>query len=136
MTLKTHDDVAVVTLDNPPVNALSAVVRTALARQIEIANRSDTVNAIVMTGASRTFSGGADISKQAATVPIATAAVIGCGTMGGGIAMSMANAGVPVAALEDSHDALDRGSTSFGGTTRRRYRKDDSRRPSWMSGWR
>jgi 3-hydroxyacyl-CoA dehydrogenase len=36
-------------------------------------------------------------------------AVIGAGTMGGGIAMSFANAGVPIVVLERSRDALDRG---------------------------
>lgn len=37
------------------------------------------------------------------------AAVIGAGTMGGGIAMNFANAGIPVIVLEASQDALDRG---------------------------
>ena len=40
---------------------------------------------------------------------IASAAVVGCGTMGGGIAMSLANAGLPVTVLESSQEALDRG---------------------------
>ncbi|MBV8308214.1 MAG: enoyl-CoA hydratase/isomerase family protein [Gammaproteobacteria bacterium] len=42
-------------------------------------------------------------------LPIRTAAVIGAGTMGGGIAMSFANAGIPVALLEVSSEALERG---------------------------
>ena len=42
-------------------------------------------------------------------LPIGTAAVIGAGTMGGGIAMSFANAGIPVALLEVSKEALERG---------------------------
>ncbi|MBV9317075.1 MAG: enoyl-CoA hydratase/isomerase family protein, partial [Gammaproteobacteria bacterium] len=42
-------------------------------------------------------------------LPIRQAAVIGAGTMGGGIAMSFANAGIPVALLEVSPEALDRG---------------------------
>ena len=40
---------------------------------------------------------------------IRTAAVIGCGTMGRGIAMSLANGGVPVTVLEMNKEALDRG---------------------------
>ena len=44
-------------------------------------------------------------------LPIGTAAVIGAGTMGGGIAMSFANAGIPVALLEVSKEALERGLT-------------------------
>jgi 3-hydroxyacyl-CoA dehydrogenase len=43
------------------------------------------------------------------TRPIKTAAVIGAGTMGGGIAMCFANAGIPVAVIETSADALERG---------------------------
>src|SRR5215472_5640976 len=42
-------------------------------------------------------------------LPIRTAAVIGAGTMGGGIAMNFANAGIPVALLEVSSEALERG---------------------------
>src|SRR5581483_5137082 len=41
--------------------------------------------------------------------PIRRTAVIGAGTMGGGIAMSLANAGIPVTLLEVDRAALDRG---------------------------
>ncbi|MCH9019500.1 MAG: 3-hydroxyacyl-CoA dehydrogenase, partial [Proteobacteria bacterium] len=41
--------------------------------------------------------------------PIAHAAVVGCGTMGGGIAMNFANAGIPVRVLEVSNEALEKG---------------------------
>lgn len=41
--------------------------------------------------------------------PIHQAAVIGAGTMGGGIAMCFANAGIPVTVLDVSQGALDRG---------------------------
>ena len=44
-------------------------------------------------------------------LPIGAAAVIGAGTMGGGIAMSFANAGIPVVLLEVSKEALERGLT-------------------------
>lgn len=49
------------------------------------------------------------------TVPweIRRAGVIGAGTMGSGIAMVFANAGVPVALLETSQEALDRGMNSI-----------------------
>ncbi|WP_330114038.1 3-hydroxyacyl-CoA dehydrogenase NAD-binding domain-containing protein [Pseudomonas sp. JS3066] len=46
---------------------------------------------------------------------IARIAVIGAGTMGGGIAMSFANAGIPVALLETDGKALDRGLTQIRG---------------------
>ncbi len=41
--------------------------------------------------------------------PISRAAVIGAGTMGGGIAMCFANAGIPVTVIETEQAALDRG---------------------------
>jgi 3-hydroxyacyl-CoA dehydrogenase len=41
--------------------------------------------------------------------PLRAAGVIGAGTMGGGIAMCFANAGIPVAVLEASREALERG---------------------------
>ena len=41
--------------------------------------------------------------------PIASAAVIGAGTMGGGIAMCFANAGIPVTLVETSRDLLQKG---------------------------
>ncbi len=50
-----------------------------------------------------------DVPKDTPVRPIAAAGVVGCGTMGGGIAMSVANAGLPVTVLESSQEALDRG---------------------------
>lgn len=41
--------------------------------------------------------------------PVGSVGIIGAGTMGGGIAMSFANAGIPVTLLEVSQEALDRG---------------------------
>lgn len=45
--------------------------------------------------------------------PITQVAVIGAGTMGGGIAMNFANTGIPVILLEAKADALDRGLTQI-----------------------
>ena len=50
-----------------------------------------------------------DVPKDTATQEIASAAVIGCGTMGGGIAMSFLNVGIPVMSVEMDQEALDRG---------------------------
>jgi len=55
--------------------------------------------------------------------PLRQAAVIGAGTMGGGIGMSFANAGLPVALLEVSPEALERGLQ----TIRRNYAASVSR---------
>jgi len=50
-----------------------------------------------------------DIPKGTATYDIHRAAVIGAGTMGGGIAMNYANAGIPVIVKETTQEALDSG---------------------------
>ncbi|MGB6056120.1 MAG: 3-hydroxyacyl-CoA dehydrogenase NAD-binding domain-containing protein [Burkholderiaceae bacterium] len=50
-----------------------------------------------------------DVPADTPTRPIKTAAVIGAGTMGGGIAMNFANAGIPVTILEMKQEALDKG---------------------------
>ena len=50
-----------------------------------------------------------DVPKDIPVRQIAAVGVVGCGTMGGGIAMSIANAGLPVSILESSREALDRG---------------------------
>jgi 3-hydroxyacyl-CoA dehydrogenase len=50
-----------------------------------------------------------DISEDVQTSEIRSAAVIGAGTMGGGIAMVFANAGIPVRLLEMNQERLDRG---------------------------
>ena len=50
-----------------------------------------------------------DVPEDTPTRDIKTAAVIGAGTMGGGIAMNFANAGIPVKVLEVKSEALDKG---------------------------
>ena len=50
-----------------------------------------------------------DVPETTPVRPIKSAAVIGAGTMGGGIAMNFANAGIAVTVLEMKQDALDRG---------------------------
>ncbi len=50
-----------------------------------------------------------DVSGDTPTRAIARAAVVGAGTMGGGIAMNFANAGIPVTILETKQEALDKG---------------------------
>ena len=50
-----------------------------------------------------------DIDKTVEVKKINAAAVIGCGTMGGGIAMNFANVGIPVIVIENSQENLDKG---------------------------
>jgi 3-hydroxyacyl-CoA dehydrogenase len=50
-----------------------------------------------------------DVPEDTPVRDIKSAAVLGAGTMGGGIAMNFANAGIPVKVLELSQEALDKG---------------------------
>jgi 3-hydroxyacyl-CoA dehydrogenase len=58
-----HGPVAVITLNNPPVNGLGFATRQGIAAGIEQANADGAVKAIVITGAGKAFSGGADIKE-------------------------------------------------------------------------
>jgi 3-hydroxyacyl-CoA dehydrogenase len=58
-----HGPVAVITLSNPPVNGLGHATRQSLADNIQKANADAAVKAIVITGAGKAFSGGADIKE-------------------------------------------------------------------------
>ena len=58
-------DIAVVTVDNPPVNALSPGVPEGIAACVGEAEKDDSIQAIVLIGAGRTFIAGADIREFA-----------------------------------------------------------------------
>ncbi len=64
-----------------------------------------------------------DVPADTPAKEIRKAAVIGAGTMGGGIAMNFANAGIPVTVVEVAQDALDRGL----GIVRKNYEATASR---------
>ncbi|WP_394828218.1 3-hydroxyacyl-CoA dehydrogenase NAD-binding domain-containing protein [Pendulispora albinea] len=55
--------VAVITLDNPPVNGLGHAVRLGICEGLERAEADPEVSAVVLTGAGKAFSGGADITE-------------------------------------------------------------------------
>ncbi len=57
------DNIAVLTVDNPPVNPLSDGVRTGLFESITKAEEDDSVEGVVLTGKGRAFIAGADISE-------------------------------------------------------------------------
>src|SRR5687768_4872301 len=72
----TRDGIAVLTLANPPVNSISAALRTALAAALQAADADPAVRAIVLTGAGGVFCGGAEVrefntpaQRQSPTLP-------------------------------------------------------------------
>ena len=58
-----HGSVAVITLDNPPVNGLGHATRLGVTDGLQKANADAAVKSIVLAGAGKAFSGGADIKE-------------------------------------------------------------------------
>ncbi|WP_029524990.1 3-hydroxyacyl-CoA dehydrogenase NAD-binding domain-containing protein [Polaromonas glacialis] len=58
-----HGSVALITLSNPPVNGLGHATRLSITDNLQKANVDDAVKSIVITGAGKAFSGGADIKE-------------------------------------------------------------------------
>ncbi len=64
-----------------------------------------------------------DVPEDTALIPIKKVGIIGAGTMGGGIAMNFANAGIPVVIVEQKQEPLERGLA----TIRKNYERTASR---------
>ena len=60
---RTQGSIAVVTMDNPPVNGLGLALRTGIVAAIDAAQADPAIRAIVLTGSDSAFSGGADVRE-------------------------------------------------------------------------
>jgi 3-hydroxyacyl-CoA dehydrogenase len=114
-----RDGIAVLTLDNPPVNSLGLELRQALMEAIERANADDAIECLLLIGSGAGFSGGADIREFGTPKAIAhpnlrtvlrevedsakpVIAAIGGVCMGGGLELALAchyRVGVPGAKI-------------------------------------
>lgn len=70
VTVEESGPIAVVTVDNPPVNALSQPVREGLLDAVHLCDANPSIRAVVLTCAGRTFVAGADI-KEFGKAPVA-----------------------------------------------------------------
>jgi 3-hydroxyacyl-CoA dehydrogenase len=61
--LTRHGDVALITMQNPPVNALGFALRDGVMRALDAVARDAGLRAVVLTGSGRAFSAGADIGE-------------------------------------------------------------------------
>ena len=63
------ENTAVITFNNPPVNALGHAVRSGIVDALDKANNNVNVKAIILIGGGRTFPAGADITCLLYTSP-------------------------------------------------------------------
>ena len=66
------DGVGIITVDNPPLNVLSRAVRDGLMAAVREAAADSAASAVVLTGAGRTFTAGADITEFSLPSPAPT----------------------------------------------------------------
>lgn len=72
VTTENQDGVLIVTIDNPPVNALGGAVRSGIDAALDIIDGDQSIKAAVLIGSAKFFSGGADIKEfgKAMTEPL------------------------------------------------------------------
>ena len=64
LRVEVAEGVATVTIDRPPVNAQNGVFREEITRVFDVLHESEEVRAVVLTGAGKTFSAGADLKDR------------------------------------------------------------------------
>lgn len=64
LTLEVKERIALVTLNRPPVNAQNAELRAEMTEVFDVLSDRDDVSVVVLTGAGKTFSAGADIRER------------------------------------------------------------------------
>lgn len=105
VTVSRDGGIAVIAIDNPPVNALSQAVREGLLRAVMTLDAHPLVSALIITGVARRFIAGADIREMDAppgepTLPVVIAAIdaaqkpviaaIDGAALGGGLEIALA----------------------------------------------
>lgn len=61
--MEKRGDIAIITIDNPPVNAINSTVRERLITLADALDQESGIKAVVLTGAGKLFVGGADITE-------------------------------------------------------------------------
>jgi len=63
VSLTTENDIAIITIDHPPINATSHAVRLGIWDAIDQINRDDAIRAAILICAGSTFIAGADVTE-------------------------------------------------------------------------
>ncbi|MEQ1684806.1 MAG: 3-hydroxyacyl-CoA dehydrogenase NAD-binding domain-containing protein [Burkholderiaceae bacterium] len=63
VSCKVDGEVAVISMNKPPVNGLGFALRSGIVEALDEANADPAIKAIVLTGTARAFSGGADVTE-------------------------------------------------------------------------
>src|SRR4051812_29713385 len=104
VNVQRHGDVAVIAMDNPPVNALGLALRSGLMEALQRLRGEADLRAIVLAGTARAFSGGADtpgfgkpmqepnlrvLIAAAEDMPVPVVAAIQGVALGGGLELAL-----------------------------------------------